>query len=123
MQVAVAKADAYGGNPRGAGGDVGVVVGDAVVVRQGAYEGDAAVKCQGVAQFFVVGRGHGRVAVEDAPKPYHVGAGGAVVEDGRAAAEVAVGEGQAGLQFLDGAFKAADLPVGEGDVVRGGGEV
>lgn len=121
VQVAISKADADGGNFGGAGGDVGVVVGDAVVFGEGAQEGDAAVEGEGVAEFAVVGGGHGGVAVEDAAQAYHVGAGGAVVEYGRAAAEVRVGErgGKAGY----GLFVAVDLAVGEGDVICRGREV
>lgn len=59
VQVAVAKADADGGHAGGACGDVGVVVGDAVVAGQGANEGDSAVEGQGVLQFPVVGGRHG----------------------------------------------------------------
>jgi len=55
VQVAIAKADANGGNLGGAGGDVGVVVGDTVVFREGAQEGDPAVEGEGVAQLAVVG--------------------------------------------------------------------
>lgn len=44
VQVAVAKADADGSHAGWAGGDIGVVVGDAVIAGQGAYEGDTAVE-------------------------------------------------------------------------------
>ncbi len=88
VEVAIAEADAERGDFGGAGGDVGVVVGDAVVFGEGAQEGDTAVEGEGVAEFSVVGGGHGGVAVEDAAEAHHVGAWGAVVEYGGAAAEV-----------------------------------
>lgn len=90
VEVAIAKADADSSDFGGTGGDVGVVVGDAVVFGECTQEGDAAVEGEGVAEFSVIGGGHGGVAVEDASETHHVGARGAVVEYGRAAAEVGV---------------------------------
>ncbi len=123
MQVAVPETDADGGYARRRCGNVGVVVGHAVVVRQRAHEGDAAEEGKRVAQLFVEGRGHGRIAVQNAPQTHHVRAGYVVVEHAGAAAQVAVFEGYVLREFAHCLLKGRDLAVGERDVLAGGGEV
>lgn len=113
MEVTIAKADADGGHTGGTGGDVGVAIGDAVVARQGTDEGDSAVEGEGVLQLSIVGGGHGGIAVEDATETHEVGAGGAVVKDRRAAAQVAVGKLNLLAKLAHSVFVGADLAVGE----------
>ena len=54
MQVTIPEANADSGHLRGAVGNVGVIVGDAMITGQGAQQGYAAVKRERVAQLLVV---------------------------------------------------------------------
>lgn len=92
VQVAVPEADADGGYAGGSCGDVGVVVGHAVIAGQGAQEGYSAVEREGVLQFSVIGGRHGREAVENASQSYHIGTGCFVIEHRSAAAKVTIGD-------------------------------
>ena len=123
LEVAVRIADADGSHLRAPLRHIAVVVGNAMVARQRAYQGNAAVQGHRGPQLLVVRGRHGGIPVQDSAQPHHVGAGNLVIEHGRAAAQVPELVLVPLGKFVHGLRKAADLPVREGNIVGSRGQV
>ena len=88
-----------------------------MISRQRAYQSNAAVQGHCRPQLLIIGRRHGGIPVQDSAQPRHIGAGNLVIKHSGAAAQVPELVLMALGKFIYGLRKAADLSVGEGNII------
>ena len=117
LKIAIRITDADSGHLRAPLRYIAVVVGNAVISRQRAYQSNAAVQGHCRPQLLIIGRRHGGIPVQDSAQPRHIGAGNLVIKHSGAAAQVPELVPMALGKFIYGFRKAADLSVGEGNII------